>query len=184
MKCLFRIAVLAAAALAIVAAPNATWAGKRGFNLPGGAQVSGAKGGGGAQGSGAKGGSGAQGSGARGGFRTRFYGGFFVGAPFWYPYYPYPYYYGPYPYYYYGPSPYCYGPRPYCYGPPPYYYGPDYSRPRYDPPTVYVEKFEGAPTPETQGDIFCPDRSAYYPDVKDCPNGWQRVFQASAPAVY
>jgi hypothetical protein len=45
-----------------------------------------------------------------------------------------------------------------------------------------VEKFEGAPTPETQGDIFCPDRGAYYPDVKECPGGWQRVFQASAPA--
>ena len=57
---------------------------------------------------------------------------------------------------------------------------PDYSKPLYDPPTVYVEKFEGAPTPETQGDIFCPARGAYYPDVKDCPNGWEQVFQASA----
>lgn len=124
MKRLVRIAILAAAALTIAVAPDGAWAGKGGGH----------------------------GSGARGGFHhhrhARFYGGFFVGSPFWYPYYP------------------------YYYGPPPYYYG---------PPTIYVEKFEGTPTSETQGEIFCPDRGAYYPDVQDCPGGWQRVFQASAP---
>jgi len=133
MKCLVRIAILAAAALTIAAAPDGAWARKGGGH----------------------------GSGARGGFHhhhhARFYGGFFVGSPFWYPYYP------------------------YYYAPPPYYYGPDYSNPQYDLPTVYVEKFEGTPTPETQGEIFCQDRGAYYPDVKDCPGGWQRVFEASAP---
>jgi hypothetical protein len=142
MKCLIRIAVLAAAALTIVAAPNGAWA---------------RKGGGGH-------GSGAHSSGARGGFhhhhRARFAGGFFVGAPFGYQYYPY------YPYY--------------VYAPPPYYYGPDYTKPQYELPTIYVEKFEGTPTPETQGDIFCPDQGAYYPDVKDCRGGWQREFQAYA----
>ncbi len=140
MKCLIRIAVLAAAALTIVAAPNGAWAGKHGGGH----------------------GSGAHSSGARGGFhhRASFGGGFFIGAPFGYQYYPY------YPYYH--------------YALPPYYYGPDYSKPQYDLPTVYVEKFEGAPTPETQGDIFCPDRGAYYPEVEDCPGGWQREFRASA----
>jgi len=161
MKCLIRIAVLAAAALTIVAAPNGAWAGE------GGGHGSGAHSSGG-HGSGARSsgghGSGAHSSGARGGFHhhhgARFAGGFFVGAPFGYQYYPY------YPYY--------------VYAPPPYYYGPDYTKPQNELPTIYVEKFEGTPTPETQGDIFCPDQGAYYPDVKDCPGGWQREFQAYA----
>jgi len=112
----------------------------------------------------ARNGGGGHGGGARGRshhhhhHHARFYGGGFVGSPFWYPYYP-----------------------PYYYGSPPYYYGPDYGRPQYDSPTAYVEKFEGTPTPETQGEIFCQDRGAYYPDVQDCPGGWQRVFQASTP---
>ena len=138
MKCLIRTAVLAAAAVSIVAAPNGAWAGKRGGGH----------------------GSGAHSSGAGGGFHHSAGGGFFIGAPFGYQYYPY------YPYYH--------------YAPPPYYYDPDYGKPQYDLPTIYVEKFEGAPTPETQGDIFCPDRGAYYPEVQDCPGGWQREFRASA----
>jgi hypothetical protein len=105
-------------------------------------------------------GGGGHGRGARGGHHhhARSFGGFFVGAPL----YPYPYYY---------------------YGSPPYYYG--YGQPQYAPASVYVEKFEGTPTSETQGEVFCADREAYYPDVHDCPGGWQRVFrapQASAPA--
>ena len=140
MKCLIRTAVLAAAALTIVAAPNGAWAGKHGGGR----------------------GSGAHSSGARGGFHHRASsgGGFFIGAPFGYQYSPY------YPYY--------------AYAPPPYYYGPDYTTPQYALPTVYVEKFEGTPTPETEGDIFCPDQGAYYPDAKDCPGGWQREFRPSA----
>ena len=130
MKRLARIAILAAAALAIAAAPDETWARQ----------------GGGGHGSGARGGS-------HHNHHARSSGGFFVGSPFWYSYY---------------------------YGPPPYYYGPDYSNPQYGPPTVYVEKFEGTPTSETQGEIFCPDRGAYYPEVQDCSGGWQRVFQAAA----
>jgi hypothetical protein len=136
MDGLVRISILAASVLAIAATPDGAWAGK--------------------------GGSG-HGSGARSGshhhhhHHASFSGGFVVGSPFWYPYYP------------------------YYYGSPTYYYGPNYGRPQYDPPTVYVEKFEGTPTPETQGEIFCQDRGAYYPDVQDCPGGWQRVFQASTP---
>ncbi len=65
---------------------------------------------------------------------------------------------------------------PYPY-PPPYFYGPDYSRAHYTPPTVYVEKFEGTPTPQTHDEIFCPDKGAHYPEVRDCPGGWQRVIR-------
>jgi hypothetical protein len=65
----------------------------------------------------------------------------------------------------------------YYYAPPPYYYGPDYSRAHEELPGIYVEKFEGTPTPETPGDIFCPSKAAYYPDVQDCPGGWQRVIR-------
>jgi hypothetical protein len=59
--------------------------------------------------------------------------------------------------------------------PAPYYYGPDYAE-RWTPPAAYVEKFEGTPTPETQDWIFCPSRGASYPDVTDCPGGWERVI--------
>ena len=64
----------------------------------------------------------------------------------------------------------------YYYMPPPYYYGPDYA-PHTDLPEVYVEKFDGTPTPQTQGEIYCPARAAHYPEVKDCPGGWQRVIR-------
>ena len=79
---------------------------------------------------------------------------FFVGAPFLFWSWPYGYYYAP----------------------PPYYYGPDYVA-RETLPPVYVEKFDGTPTPQTPGDIYCPDSQAYYPDVQECPNGWQRIIR-------
>jgi hypothetical protein len=67
------------------------------------------------------------------------------------------------------------GPFGYPYGPP-YYYGPDYAASS-EPPQVYVERFDGQPTPQTQGDIFCPGTGAYYPAVTECPGGWQRVIR-------
>lgn len=67
----------------------------------------------------------------------------------------------------------------YYYPPPPYYYGPDF-RAHYEMPGVYVEKFEGTPSADTVDDIFCPGASAYYPDVKECPNGWQRIIREPA----
>ena len=73
---------------------------------------------------------------------------FFIGGTYW-PYFPPPY---------------------------PYYYPPGYSVPYQDPGTVYVERFDGTPTADTPGDIFCPSADAYYPDVTECPNGWQRVI--------
>ena len=93
-----------------------------------------------------------------GGFPHRFHSHgravFFVGAPFLYYSWPYGYYYAP----------------------PPYYYGPDYAAHR-EMPEVYVEKFDGTPTPQTPGEIYCPSKQAYYPDVQDCPNGWQRIIR-------
>jgi hypothetical protein len=83
-------------------------------------------------------------------------GAFFVGGTYW-PYFPTPYYY-----------------------PAPYYVIP-YQQ---DPATVYVERFDGTPTPQTPGEIFCPNSDSYYPDAQSCPGGWQRVIrpQSEAPA--
>jgi hypothetical protein len=72
----------------------------------------------------------------------------------------------------------------YYYAPPPYYYGPDYVA-RETLPPVYVEKFDGTPTPQTPGEIYCPGDEAYYPEVQQCPSGWQRIMRepsGEAPA--
>ena len=69
--------------------------------------------------------------------------------------------------------------RPY-YGP---YYGPYY--PYYSPPSVVVVPaapppvyIEQNPPAETANAYwyFCPDAQAYYPYVKECPEGWQKVL--------
>jgi hypothetical protein len=70
-------------------------------------------------------------------------------------------------------APFGYGGYPYG---PPYYYGPDYTA-RGEPPKVYVERFDGQPTPQTKGEIFCPGAGAYYPAVTECQGGWQRVVR-------
>ncbi len=75
---------------------------------------------------------------------------FYFGAP-WYPYW--------YPYYYY----------------PPYYYGPSYEATS-EPPSLYVEKFEGKPDANS-GEIYCPSLGEYYPDVQECASGWQRIIR-------
>ena len=177
MKGRMGFASLLAGALTFVAAPNGAWAEKGS-----GRQSSAARGGGHQQFRGNNGG------GARAGFphhhHPRFYGAFYFGSPFGYPYYSDPFFYGMNPYYR-GWPPY-YGWPPYGYGWPPYYYGLEYDQPQYDPAAVYIEKFAEIPSPETKGEIYCPDRSAHYPDVQDCPGGWQRVFrppQASAPPI-
>jgi len=74
-----------------------------------------------------------------------------------------------------------------AYYPPPYYYPPYYYYPSYYPapvvvqqqPTVYVEQ-NPQPTPAAQPPAdaywyYCADSGAYYPYVKECPAGWQRV---------
>jgi hypothetical protein len=85
--------------------------------------------------------------------------GVYFGGPWWY--YPYPSYYPPYAY--------------------PYYYPPAYSEPPY--PTEYVER-ESAPAAPQRADpywYFCPESNAYYPYVKQCPGGWQRVAPSPPP---
>ncbi len=62
---------------------------------------------------------------------------------------------------------------PYYYYPPPvYYYPPAYVQP--SPPPVYVERSDTVP--EGPGTWFyCRESNNYYPYVKQCPGGWQRV---------
>ncbi len=66
---------------------------------------------------------------------------------------------------------------------PPYYYYPPYYRPApvviQQQPTVYVEQHP-QPAPSAQPAApaywyFCADSRAYYPYVKECASGWQRV---------
>lgn len=74
--------------------------------------------------------------------------------------------------FYFGAPAYWYYPAPYSYYPP-YYY------PAAAPaqPTVYIEKGNGASQPEpSQGHwYYCPEAKAYYPYVKQCAAGWQKV---------
>lgn len=64
---------------------------------------------------------------------------------------------------------------PYYY-PPPYYY-----QPYYPPvvvqssPPVYVERGDSQPAQAQDSWYYCPDAKMYYPYVKQCPGGWQRV---------
>ena len=71
--------------------------------------------------------------------------------------------------------------------PPPYYYPPYYHYPPYQTAPVviqqqapvYVEQ-NPPPAPTAQPSApaywyFCADSRAYYPYVKECPSGWQRV---------
>lgn len=70
-----------------------------------------------------------------------------------------------------------------------YYYGAPYYYPPYpyyppttivSPPQNYVEQGapQAAPAPQPAQQhywYYCPDSRAYYPYVRDCPAGWQRV---------
>lgn len=80
---------------------------------------------------------------------------------FYPPYQPYP----PYPYYY-GPSQYPY----------PYYY--DYPTPPVlSAPPQYIEKDAGAQSPANPPGYwyYCRKPDGYYPYVRECPAGWERV---------
>jgi len=69
---------------------------------------------------------------------------------------------------------------PYYY-PPAYYPSPYYQSPYYYPapssPPVYVERQDAAPEapPASAYWYYCPETKTYYPYVKQCPGGWQRV---------
>jgi len=67
---------------------------------------------------------------------------------------------------------------PYYYYPPPayYYYPPAVYAP--PTPTTYVERSdvaEQAPAQPPATWYFCREANGYYPYVKQCPGGWQRV---------
>jgi hypothetical protein len=42
-------------------------------------------------------------------------------------------------------------------------------------PTTYVERADPAPAPAANYWHYCAQSRAYYPYVKECPGGWQRV---------
>lgn len=89
--------------------------------------------------------------------------GLYLGAPAGWPgYYPPPYYYPPYP---------------------DYYYAPRVVVVPSQPP-VYVERGAGEAAPPAQPYYwyYCQDAKAYYPYVKQCPGGWQRVAPQPPPA--
>jgi hypothetical protein len=77
--------------------------------------------------------------------------GISIGVPIWGPGYYYP------PYYYY---------------PPAYYYEPAPVVVVPSQPQRYIEQ---APQASAGMWYYCADSKAYYPYVKDCPGGWQRV---------
>lgn len=83
--------------------------------------------------------------------------GFYLGVPYSYPYYPY------YPYSYY----------PYAYYPPPVVVSPAPEQ-----PPVYIEQ-DPSTTQQTDSEsyywYYCKKSEAYYPYVKECPDGWQKV---------
>ena len=64
---------------------------------------------------------------------------------------------------------------PYYYPPPYYYYPPSVVVAPSAPPT-YIERPAAPAAPEPQAWwYYCADAGAYYPYVKHCPGGWQRV---------
>ena len=59
---------------------------------------------------------------------------------------------------------------------PPYYYYPQAPAVPYAPP-VYIEQGNALPAPaQAQGEwYYCAATNSYYPYVRECPAGWQRV---------
>ena len=61
---------------------------------------------------------------------------------------------------------------------PPAYYGYPPAAGRFVPPAVYIER-KDAPPPatQTQGNFwhYCRSAEGYYPQVKECPDGWEQV---------
>lgn len=62
---------------------------------------------------------------------------------------------------------------PYYYHSPYYYSPPVVAAPAAAP--VYVERSDAPPAQAQNWWYYCEDSRAYYPYVKNCPGGWQRV---------
>lgn len=62
--------------------------------------------------------------------------------------------------------------------PPPYYYPPQVIVVPPAPPPVYIEQAEPAaqPVQAQQYWYYCKSSKGYYPYVKECPEGWQKVL--------
>lgn len=64
--------------------------------------------------------------------------------------------------------------------PPPYYYPPQVIVVPPAQPQVYIEQPEAAPAAPAAGGqqywYYCANAKGYYPYVKDCPAGWQKVL--------
>lgn len=59
---------------------------------------------------------------------------------------------------------------------PPYYYPPTIAVP--SSPPVYVERGDAEAAPQSAYWYYCADPQGYYPYVRQCPGGWQRVRPA------
>lgn len=59
---------------------------------------------------------------------------------------------------------------------PPYYYSPPLVAAPATPP-VYIEQGSDSPMPPADATAwnYCPASKSYYPHVKQCPSGWQRI---------
>jgi hypothetical protein len=77
---------------------------------------------------------------------------------------------------YYAPAPYYYSPSPYYYPPAQPYYYPQVA-PQASNPYIEQGSYQTPPpAQQTQGaSYFCAGANAYYPDVRECPEGWQLV---------
>jgi hypothetical protein len=65
---------------------------------------------------------------------------------------------------------------PWYYPPPYYYYPPAVAAP--SAPPVYVEREPAPAQPQSQPNndwYYCSNPDGYYPYIKQCPGGWQRV---------
>lgn len=77
-------------------------------------------------------------------------------------------------------------PYPYSYYPAPYYYYPYYPSIIEVPtePPVYIERGDMRPAPAAPEAYYwyhCAKPRGYYPYIKECPGGWQRVVPTPPP---
>lgn len=72
-------------------------------------------------------------------------------------------------------APWVVAPSPWYYPPPTYYSYPVVTVPAPQPP-VYVEQAKPPATAQNQNYwYYCFNPAGYYPEVKECPGGWQKV---------
>ncbi len=67
------------------------------------------------------------------------------------------------------------------YSPP---WGYTYFVPEWSEPVVYIEKDSGpaAPARPPAYWYYCPDTQGFYPEIENCPGGWQELLSEPPPA--